>query len=107
MVNQSVINEGKLCAILSYVFIGLLWYALDHHQQKNEFTKFHAKEGLLLLLLYIALQIIATIPVVGGFIAALASLALFVLGLIGLYNAFTGRKVGVPYLTEFAQKIKM
>ena len=103
---KHVVRDGKLCAVLCYLFLGLLWYALDKHQQRNKFANFHAKEGLLFYLFLFTLEIIGVVvPYIGRFVAGLGGLVLFILGLIGLYYAFTGRRIGMPYLTELAQKI--
>lgn len=106
-ISQDVINEGKLCALLSYLFVGLIWFAIDEHQRKNAFARFHAKEGLLLFLFYVGLQIMMrVIPFIGKFLGIIGSIFLFVLGLVGLYHALTGKLEGMPVLSELAQKIQ-
>ena len=42
-------NE-KLCAILSYLLIGIVWYFADDKLRKSEFAKYHVKQGLFLFL---------------------------------------------------------
>ena len=74
----------KTMGILAYFifFIPLLV------ESENEFGRFHANQGLLVLLLAIAVSILGQIPFLGWFIIApLGSILCLVLAIMGIVNA--------------------
>jgi uncharacterized membrane protein len=117
------VEEGKVCAILSYLLVGIIWYFADDKMRKNNFAKFHAKQGLILLIVSIILSIVVSIfsaiftPLLfmgGGlgifWIISLiwyaVSLVLFVLWLIGIIAAATGKEKALPIIGGFAKSLK-
>lgn len=96
--NQGADNV-KVMAALAYVlfFIPLLTNPND------EFAKFHANQGLNLLLLAIAVQVIGwAIPFLGWFlIVPLGSIAVLVLFIMGIINALNGEKKALPVIGQF------
>ena len=57
----SVENE-KVCAILSYLLIGIIWYFADEKMKKSNFAKFHVKQGIVLFIAGIIVSIVYGIP---------------------------------------------
>jgi uncharacterized membrane protein len=115
-------EDGKVCAILSYLLVGIIWYFADDKMRKNNFAKFHAKQGLILLIVSIILSIAVSIlsaiftPLLfmGGLgiiwiisiIWYAVSLVLFVLWLIGIIAAATGKEKSLPIIGGFAKSLK-
>lgn len=99
-------DNGKLCAILAYLLIGIIWYFADDNMKNKELAKFHVKQSLVLLILSIALQIVGTIlPVIGWFIILpLASLFTFVWWIIGIIYAAKGEMKELPLIGGYAKK---
>jgi uncharacterized membrane protein len=99
-------DSGKLCAFLAYLLIGIIWYFADEKMKKNEFVKFHVKQGLVLLITSIIINIIGSIvPVVGWFvILPLGALFILVLWIIGIINALNGKMNPLPVIGGFAKK---
>jgi len=104
--NNSDIDSGKVCAILSYLFIGIVWYFIDENMKKNTFAKFHVKQSLVLLVVSIILQIIGTIiPIIGWFlILPLAGIFGLVWMLIGIINALNGQTKELPIIGKYSTK---
>lgn len=96
-------NTGM--AVVAYIlfFVPLLTDAKD-----DPFVKFHVKQGLVLLIASIALQVVgAVVPVIGWFlILPLAGLATLVLFVIGILHAVNGEETELPVIGQFAKNFK-
>ena len=84
-------DNEKIIAALAYIVVGLIWYAVDETAKKSAYAKYHVKQGLNLLILYvvawIVLSIFAKIPILGWIIG---SFLLFILGIVCLILAIIG-----------------
>ena len=102
------VEDGKLCAVLSYLLVGVIWYFADDRMKKNNFAKFHAKQGLVFfisaIIVGVANGFLAWIPVLGWFAIAVLQVTLLVLFIIGLVNSVNGRKKALPIIGDFAKK---
>jgi uncharacterized membrane protein len=90
------IEDNKVIAALAYIIFFLpLIVAKD-----SEFGKFHANQGLILLLLGFAVSIVGTIiPFIGWFIIApVGGLVVLVLGILGIVNALNGVEKELPII---------
>lgn len=90
------IEDNKVIAALAYIIFFLpLIVAKD-----SEFGKFHANQGLILLLLGFAISIVGTIiPFIGWFIIApIGGLVVMVLGILGIINALNGVEKQLPII---------
>lgn len=105
--SEEMVEKGKACSILAYLLVGIIWYFADESMKKNEFAKFHVKQGLLLLITSIAVNIIGSIiPFLGWFIILpLGSVAVLVLFVIGILNAVNGEKKPLPVIGQHADKL--
>jgi len=99
-------DNGKLCAILAYLLVGIIWYFADDNMKNRELAKFHVKQSLVLLIISITLQIVGTIlPIIGWFIILpLASLFTFVWWIIGIIYAAKGEMKELPLIGGYAKK---
>ncbi len=107
---QEDVEKGRVCAILSYFLVGIIWYFADENMRKNTYAKFHAKQGLVLLVAWVVLWIVEmvlfAIPFIGWLfliVVWLASIGLFILWLIGLINAINGKEKEIPIIGQFAK----
>lgn len=110
-------ENSKICAILAYLLVGIIWYFADEKMRKDNFAKFHVKQGLLLLILGVGLSIVLSfvsaillfIPFIGGLLTTLlwlvVQLGLMGLCIFGIVHAAQGKKEKVPIIGAFAQKI--
>ena len=104
--NKDVVSEGKICAILSYLLIGIIWYFADEKMKKNEFAKFHVKQALVLLILSLAGSIVLTMTFILAWILPLFQIAIFILLVFGIINANNGEKRELPFIGKFGKKFK-
>lgn len=111
------IEKGKLMAVLSY--IGILVVIPYFAEKENKFVRFHAIQGLNLLLINLivsvasfALAVIATIifliPILGwiiGFVLyaviGLIPVGLFILDVLGVVYVLQGNAKEIPIVNKF------
>lgn len=70
---------------------------------------YHVKQSIVLLIVAIAVAMLGSIiPLLGWFIIMpFGSIAVFVLWIMGLVNAATGKKQPLPLIGQFADKISL
>lgn len=90
------IEKNKVMALLAYIifFIPLL------AAKDSAYARFHANQGLVLLLFWIVISIISSIiPIIGWLIIGpLGALFSFVLVIIGILNAVNGKAKPLPLI---------
>lgn len=97
---EADIKNGKVMAILSYlgIFVLIPLFA----ERNNQYVRFHVNQGFTLFLINIAISIltIATyfMPIVGVIIRIILSLAVAVMAILGLINAFTDKAKELPFI---------
>ncbi len=101
-------REAQTLAWLSYLGILLIIPLLVY--KDNEFAKFHVKQGLSLLVADIAWGIagfiLGFVPILGWLISVAGWLFLFVLMVMGILNAASGKKEPLPVIGRFAESFK-
>ncbi|SRR3989338_4006796 len=102
-------GNSQLCAILSYLLIGIIWYFVDEKMKKDGFAKFHAKQGLVLLIFSIAWNIVMSIlSMMLIFLAWIWMLLYYVplvLMIIGILNAVNKKEQELPVIGSYAKKL--
>ncbi|HEX5429986.1 MAG TPA: DUF4870 domain-containing protein [Patescibacteria group bacterium] len=93
-------NHGKNSgmALLSYIGI-LVIIPLVSDSRHDPFVKFHAKQGLALLIVWVLGSVFFWIPVIGW----LLWLCVFVLMILGIMNAVNGQEKELPIIGGFAK----
>lgn len=107
MEKKPEMGNNKICAVLSYLIIGLIWYAVDDNMKKDAFVKYHVKQGLVLLIASFVIQFVGwIIPVIGWFlIVPLGHLLTLILAIIGIANAANHQTKELPIIGQFAKKL--
>lgn len=90
------IEKNKVISALAY--LGILFFLPLVVCPDSKFGRFHANQGLVLLLFGIALSIVAVIPILGWIIAIVGSIASLVFFIMGLVNALQGKAVPLPLI---------
>lgn len=91
------IEKNKVMSALAY--LGILFFLPLVTCPESQFGKFHANQGLLLLLAWLAGTIVFTIiPIIGWILLPVYSLAIFILFLFGLINTLNGKAVELPLI---------
>lgn len=103
------VEEGKFMSIVGY--LGILFLLPMLALPNNRFARFHANQGLVNLLAAIALGLASSVlravlgaldvPLLGGLIGWLATLAPMVLGVLGMINAGSGKAKTLPLIGNF------
>lgn len=95
-VNNQDAEDNKWISVLAY-FIFFLPLLVA---KESEFGKFHANQGLDLLLLGIAVSIVGSIiPFIGWFIILpVGGIFCLVLGIMGIINAINGKMKELPLI---------
>ncbi|MEA3450263.1 MAG: hypothetical protein U9Q85_04820 [Patescibacteria group bacterium] len=104
--SKKPINDNRLCAILAYLLLGIVWYFADNKIKKNEFAKFHVKQAIVLIIVSLVGSIGLGITILAWLIP-LYQIAIFVLVMIGIYNAYSGKKEELPVIGKFSDKINI
>lgn len=106
MPDDETIVEGRLFAVLSYLFV-LSLFAVAFGRSK-EFAAFHIKQGLLLFILEVAAIALNAVPRIGTYLFAATWLLLALLSLIGTVNAWSGKYWSLPFpLGRWADEIQL
>lgn len=99
------IEENKLIAAIGYV--GILCLIPLLLKPKSKFAKFHGKQGLILVIGWVINFFIGIIPVLGWILGFIGMVALLVLSILGIIKSLAGEYWEMPYLAEYAEKIKI
>lgn len=109
MAKDKVIEEGMVWAVIAYLWILFLVPLLA--KKDNKFAHYHAKQGMMLFIVWIVLFVITLalgwVPVLGAVISVLVWIMLLVLFVIGIINAATGKYAPLPIVGKVAEKWKI
>ena len=103
------IEEGKTIAWLSYLLILILVPIML--QRENPYTKFHIKQGLVLLVTWIILYIIGLIfnfvPILKIFVWLCVWGITIYFAILGIINSLNGKLNRLPIIGNFADKFEI
>lgn len=99
------IKEGRIWAAISYV--GPLCIFPFIFRRENNFALYHARHGLVIFVLEIAVFILSVVPGVGMFLKVVGSVLFSILIFMGVLQALLGNYVEFPIISEMAQKITL
>lgn len=92
------IQQNKTMAGLAYILFFLPLIATPD----SKFAKFHANQGLILLILAVVGNIVlGMIPIIGWVLIPPFSLFILILGIMGLINGFGGKVKRLPLIGNF------
>ncbi|MBI5073136.1 DUF4870 domain-containing protein [Candidatus Woesearchaeota archaeon] len=98
-------SEQMVFGILSYLGILVLIPLLI--KKDDDFVHFHAKQGLVMLLVWIAAWIVALIPVIGWVFGSLFYIVLLIVSLIAIVKVLMGEKWEIPVVSTYADKLNV
>lgn len=100
---SSYIEEGKVKAILSYIWwVGLIIAIILNNKDYNHFTAFHIRQALGLSIIQLIANYVLFFS--EGPIGAILSIGLFILWMLGLISAIKGEEKPIPLLGEQFQQ---
>jgi len=94
------VNNKNVLAALSYLWALCLIPLLG---SKDEFVKFHARQGFVLFVIEVVLTLVIWIPVIGF----LLGLVVGIVAIIGFIKALNGGRWEIPYVYNLSKKIKI
>ncbi len=87
-------DDSNVMALLSYISIlSIVMYVV---KKDDAFVVFHARQGMVLFGMSIALLFVGIIPVLGWIIGVLGWLFVVVMAIIGMIKAYQGEKYEMP-----------
>lgn len=102
---QKDMQEDRLVAAIGY--LGILCLIPLLLKKDSAFAQHHGKQGLVILIVWLALWIGMIIPILGQIVWTLGSIVLLVLIILGMVNALEGRRWDMPILAKYAKQIKL
>jgi len=102
---DSSVDNDKVFAVLSYFWI--LFILPLVMKKDSEFAVYHAKQGLILFIFSIIIGVASNIPFIGWFIIApVGGVIGVILFIIGIINAWGGKKQPLPIIGKYADSFK-
>ena len=99
------VSGDNVYAILSYLWILCLIPILM--KKEEDFVRFHARQGLMLFIVEVAIGIIGIIPLLGHIVYLVGMLACGILSIVGIVQVLMGNKWKMPVIGDWAEKIKV
>jgi fumarate reductase subunit D len=96
-------NGGTLLAAISY--LGILCIIPFIIGSRNDFTMFHARQGMVLFIWEFVALSLMIIPILGQIAFFISSIICFVFSIMGIYNALMGNYWKVPFFSRFSGEI--
>ena len=96
--NTSEVEKYKVMAVLAYFifFLPLLT------AKESKYAMFHANQSLILLLISIAAGFVgAVVPFIGGMVAMVVQLGVFILWIMGVISAANGEMKPLPIIGTY------
>ncbi|MFC1731378.1 DUF4870 domain-containing protein [candidate division KSB1 bacterium] len=110
------IEEGKLIAGLMYLvsLLGVVGWViavvLFVVKKDNHYVKYHFQQWLILMIAGVVVGAVGAITMlilVGFVILIVGGVILFVLWIIGMINAFTGKQKPLPIIGHWGEKLNL
>jgi uncharacterized membrane protein len=105
-ISPEEIEAGKTMAFVSYLIFWLPLVLED--SKKNKFIMFHTEQSIVLVILWVISFIVSFI--IGMFTCGIGFILLlfpFILEIIGIINAFSGKVAILPLVGQFGEKINL
>ncbi len=102
--NRNIIREGFFFALISYISVLVVLSLL--FKKENRFCLFHAKQGLVLLVIEVCLIILRfLLGIFFSFFYILGMLGCVILSVWGIFSVLMGRYQRLPLVGGIAEKI--
>jgi uncharacterized membrane protein len=108
---QSGLSDDAASGIAYLTFIPAIIFLVTAPYNQSAKVRFHSWQSIIMAIVWvvldIAFMIIGRIPFIGWFIFflwPLLGLGIFILWLIVMINAFNGKRINIPVLSDLAQK---
>jgi fumarate reductase subunit D len=97
------VTKDNVYAILAYMWVLCLIPVLM--KKDDPFVRFHARQGLMLFIIEVALGIIGIVPFLGVIISQIGGLVCLVVSVLAIIQVLKGNQWKIPYVGDWAEKI--
>jgi uncharacterized membrane protein len=108
---QSGMNENSTCGLAYLTAIPAIIFLVSAPYNQNANVRFHSWQSIFLciawFILWICLVIIGVIPFLNFLdiiLFPVLGIGMFILWLVLMINAFNGKRINIPFLSDFAAK---
>jgi uncharacterized membrane protein len=105
---QSGLNENTASGLAYLTFIPAVIFLVTAPYNQSSNIRFHSWQSIFLTVAAIAATFVriflAFVPFIGHLISLLISLGLLILWFILIINAFNGKRINIPLLSDLAAK---
>ncbi len=101
------IKKGRYVAWMCY--LGILILVPTLLQPQNEFTRFHVKQGIILIIFSLAsylLSIALCTLYIGCILSSAVAIGILSLQMLGIINAISGTAEPLPFIGKYANFLK-
>jgi len=105
MGESKIVREGKVFALFAY--LGLLCFIPLLFNKENKFSLFHAKQGLVLVIVELGIFVLTFMPFLGWVMAPILSIIVGIICIVGIVQVLMGNYWKIPIVGEYAHKIKL
>ncbi|MCR4314035.1 MAG: hypothetical protein NUV84_02195 [Candidatus Uhrbacteria bacterium] len=102
---QLDLQDDRFISAIGY--LGILCLLPLLLKKDSAFAQHHGKQGLVILIVWLALWVGMIIPFLGQIVWTLGSIVLLVLIILGMVNALQGKMWDMPILGKYAKQIKL
>ncbi|HAU66722.1 MAG: hypothetical protein UT30_C0020G0005 [Candidatus Uhrbacteria bacterium GW2011_GWF2_39_13] len=102
---SSLSSDERFFATIGY--LGILCLVPLLLKKNSPFAQHHGKQGLVILVVWLGLWVGMIVPILGQIVWSLGSLALMILIILGMVNAFQGKMWDMPILGKYAKNLKL
>ncbi|MGV8169426.1 MAG: hypothetical protein ACP5N3_05205 [Candidatus Nanoarchaeia archaeon] len=105
---SKTVDDGKACAVLSYLLVGIVWFFADKKMKKNTYAKFHVKQSIIFFILLIIVNIgVSLVSLLskpfGEIVGYIVYAVMFLLWVIAVIFALSGDEKELPVFGRFAR----
>lgn len=101
-VGDVVREQDKIMLVLAY--FGLLSLIPLLTVKDSEFVKWNAKQGLVLFIGLVILNVLQVIPVLGQLIGCAGFIGYVVVSILGIIKSLKGERFNIPLVSDLASK---
>ena len=98
-IDPADVSENRVMGILAYIS----WLVLIpiFAAKDSKFARFHANQGLILLICSVIISAVSWIPILGWIVGTVGGLIVFILMIIGIINVANGRAKELPVVGKY------
>lgn len=98
-------DDTKIISAVGY--LGILCLLPLLLKKEDAFAQHHGKQGLVLLICWVALSLVSWFPILGWMVGLFGGMALIVLMILGILKSLAGEMWVMPILGKYAEQIKL